>query len=134
MERAARFFASEADIEELARDVEGFKANYTCRLREWTAKLQRINERGQRAVIWGSGSKAVAYLTTLGIGDGIAYVVDINPYKHGMYLAGTGHKIVPPEYLQDERPDVVIVMNPIYCDEIRQDLDRMDIAAELIAV
>jgi SAM-dependent methyltransferase len=129
-----RFFASEADIEELARDVEGFKANYTCRLREWTAKLQRINERGQRAVIWGSGSKAVAYLTTLGIGDGIAYVVDINPYKHGMYLAGTGHKIVPPEYLQDERPDVVIVMNPIYCDEIRQDLDRMDIAAELIAV
>jgi len=28
----------------------------------------------------------------------------------------------------------VIVMNPIYCDEIQRDLDRMGIAARLIPV
>ncbi len=129
-----RVFASEKDVEELARDVEGFKVSYSQKLQEWKARLRQIKARGQRTVIWGSGSKAVAYLTTLGIGDGIEYVVDINPYKHGMYLAGTGHEIIPPEYLKDYHPDVVIVMNPIYCDEIRSDLERMGIAAELIAV
>jgi hypothetical protein len=76
----------------------------------------------------------VAYLTTLGISDEIAYVVDINPYKHGMFLAGTGHEIVPPMFLKDYRPDVVIVMNPIYSAEIQHDLDRMGVEAQLMAV
>jgi hypothetical protein len=70
----------------------------------------------------------------MGIGSEIEYVVDINPYKHGMYLAGTGHEIVPPQFLQAYRPNVVIIMNPIYCDEIRRDLEDMRITAELMAV
>ena len=50
-------------------------------------------------VVWGSGSKAVGYLTTLGLRDEIAAVVDINPHKHGKFLAGTGHEIVGPDAL-----------------------------------
>jgi len=127
-------FASEDDLEELAQDVKRFERYCSNKLTEWKSELKQIREQGRRAVIWGSGSKAVAYLTSLGIGGEIEYVVDINPYKHGMYLAGTGHKIVPPEYLKDYRPDVVIVMNPIYREEIRSDLQRMNVKADLIAV
>jgi len=121
----------EDDLEELASDVNHFRGNYQVRIEQWKSNLQNFGYRRQRAVIWGSGSKAVAYLTTLGIRDQIEYVVDINPYKHGMYLAGTGHKIVPPKFLKDYQPDVVIAMNPIYCDEIRRDLDQMGVKAEL---
>ena len=60
--------------------------------------------------------------------------MDINPLKQDKYVAGTGHKIVAPEALRERRPDVVLVMNPIYCDEIRRTLDAMDIGAELVAV
>jgi hypothetical protein len=60
--------------------------------------------------------------------------VDINPYKHGTYMAGTGQEIVGPEFLRAYRPDVVIVMNPIYCNEIQRDLDGMGITAELMPV
>jgi SAM-dependent methyltransferase len=129
-----RLFAGESDVEELATDVKRFAATLPSRLQGWRQELRQLKARGRRAVIWGSGSKAVAYLTTMGIDGEIEYVVDINPYKHGMYLAGTGHEIVPPTFLKDYRPDVVIVMNPIYCDEIRRELDRMEVAAELMAV
>ncbi|MCK5572471.1 MAG: SAM-dependent methyltransferase, partial [Bacteroidetes bacterium] len=59
---------------------------------------------------------------------------DINPYKRGTYMAGTGQEIVLPEFLQSYRPDVVVVMNPIYCDEIRDDLSKLDVHAELLPI
>jgi hypothetical protein len=46
-------------------------------------------------------------------------------------MAGTGQQIVAPEFLQEYRPDVVIVMNPIYCDEIQHTLNHMGIRVEL---
>jgi SAM-dependent methyltransferase len=127
-------FEGENDLEALARDVKQFTKTSAGRVEGWKRELRALKARGRRAVIWGSGSKAVAYLTALGVEDEIEYVVDINPYKHGMYLAGTGHEIVPPTFLTEYRPDAVFVMNPMYCDEIRCDLQRIGVAAELVAV
>lgn len=124
----------EDDLDRIAGDVETFERDYAAKVARWKADLERATANGRRAVIWGSGSKGVAYLTTLGIRDQIRYTVDINPFKQGMYMAGTGQQIVAPEFLKDHRPDVVIVMNPIYLDEIRRDLEAMDIDAELVAV
>ncbi len=130
----SEFILGEDDTATIARDVEAFERDYASRLAGWRADVERATENGRRAVIWGSGSKGVSYLTTLGIRDEIEFAVDINPYKHGMFMAGTGQRIVPPEFLKEYRPDVVIVMNPIYADEIRRDLEAMDIDAELVAV
>ncbi len=69
-------------------------------------------------VLWGSGSKAVSFLTTLGITDELQYVVDINPHRQGMFMPGTGHAIVSPDFLAEYKPDRVIIMNPIYREEI----------------
>ena len=84
--------------------------------------------------MWGSGSKGVAFLVTLGVTDQIEYVVDINPIKHGKFMPGSGHPIVGPDFLQQYRPTHVIVMNPIYCDEIGRDLRRMSLESEMLAV
>jgi hypothetical protein len=89
---------------------------------------------GKKVVLWGSGSKAVSYLTTLGVTDQLQYVVDINPHKHGKFLAGSGHEIVSPEFLVEYQPDAVIVMNPIYLEEIRSDMRRMGLEPETWAV
>lgn len=82
----------------------------------------------------GSGSKGVAFLTTLRIEREITYTVDINPNKHGMFMAGTGQQIVSPAFLRDYQPDVVIIMNPIYCDEIQRDLTALGVAANVLTV
>ena len=90
--------------------------------------------RGEKVVLWGSGSKGVSFLSTLALGDAIEYVVDINPYRQGHFMPSTGQEIIAPETLKDYQPDHVIVMNPIYCDEIQADLDRLGVSAKICAV
>jgi SAM-dependent methyltransferase len=93
------------------------RAAWVNRLRNWAAA-------GQRTVLWGSGSKAVAFLTTLGVHDEIEHVVDINPYRASKFLPVTGQRIVGPAFLREYRPDNVVIMNPIYLREVEQELAR----------
>ena len=118
----------------LQKDVVTFSENYQHKLDQWRKILEEDREREQRAVIWGSGSKGVAFLTTLQIEDEISYAVDINPRKHGTYMAGTGHKIVAPDFLRELQPDLVIVMNPVYRQEVQRDLNRMGLHPQLVTV
>jgi SAM-dependent methyltransferase len=129
-----RYFEGEDDLASLSSDVKAFETQCPAKLTQWRDTLSRIRERNQRAVVWGSSSKAVAFLTSLGVRDEVEYVVDINPYKHGMFMPGTGQEIVPPSFLEEYRPDLAIVMNPVYCDEIRRDLAELDLRTELVAV
>jgi hypothetical protein len=83
-------------------------------------------------VLWGGGSKAVAFLTTLGVTSEIAYAVDVNPRRSGTFIAGGGQEIVAPEFLRDHQPDVVIIMSPIYHDEIQAALADMGVRPERV--
>jgi SAM-dependent methyltransferase len=127
---AAPSLPHENDRGELASLVADFSRNYPQKLAAWQRRLQK----GRRTVLWGSGSKAVAFLTTLKIRDEIEYVVDINPHRQGTYMAGTGYEIVAPGFLREYKPDLVVAMNPIYRDEIQRELDKMDLRPELVAV
>jgi len=131
---SGKSFPQENDLEELTQEVKQFQQTFPDRVKAWKDMLGTIKDCGKKAVIWGSGSKAVAFLTTMGIRHEIEYIVDINPFKHGKFLAGTGHEIVPPDFLKEYRPDVVIAMNAIYRDEIQRDLGRMHVDAEVMAV
>ncbi|HWR26611.1 MAG TPA: class I SAM-dependent methyltransferase [candidate division Zixibacteria bacterium] len=124
----------EEDISELKSNVEFFSNNIKNKLNTWKTYLQNARKEGCRVVLWGGGSKGVAFLTTLNVQSEVEYVVDINPIKHGTYMAGTGQKIVAPEFLKQYQPDIVIVMNEIYIKEIQETLDRMEVAAKLTSV
>ena len=39
-----------------------------------------------------------------------------------------------PDFLKEYKPDVAIVMNPIYCDEIRANLDELGVSAERVPI
>jgi SAM-dependent methyltransferase len=127
----------EHDEEELAALVERYATEGPASVARWRRRVEELSSGGRRLAVWGAGSKAVAFLTTLGITEAsgrISALVDINPFKQGKFLPGTGHQVVGPERLAEVRPDHVIVMNPIYCDEIRRDLERMGLAPELVPV
>jgi SAM-dependent methyltransferase len=114
--------------------VERFAEGCPAKVEVWRDKLEKMRQAGQRVVIWGAGSKAVAFLTTLDIRDQIAYAVDINRRKHGTYLAGTGQRIVAADFLHSYGVDVIILMNPIYEKEIKAELDCMGLAPEVLTV
>lgn len=123
-----------ADGEEIAAAVHGFARKCAYQVSRWRRELTAARQRGERTVLWGGGSKAVAFLTTLGIGDEVAFAVDINPRKQNTHLAGTGHPVLAPAWLKEAPPDRVIVMNPIYMAEIRRDLARLGLAPALVPV
>jgi SAM-dependent methyltransferase len=124
----------EEGVQETAKHVKNFSAHYSDKMHQWKNKLREIHADKKRAVVWGSGSKCVSFLTTLNVKDEIDYIVDINPYRHGKFIPGAGKKIMPPEFLKKYDPDVVIVMNSAYCNEIRQMLDDMGVDTEVISV
>jgi hypothetical protein len=122
------------DIDMSNQAVSEFGQICSRKIDYWLRTIRKFTRDGQRTVIWGSGSKAVAFLTTLKLNEGIEYVVDINPYRHGKYIPGTGHEIVAPNFLKQYNPHKIIVMNPVYCDEIRQELDSLNVNADLLTV
>lgn len=126
--------SAEKDLEELTAAAAYFAENCQTKIEKWKQDLQTLKRGGRRVVLWGGGSKAVAFLTTLGIQDEIGYAVDINPHKHGTYLAGTGQEIVVPSFLKEYQPDTIIVMNAIYCNEIQQELAGMGLSPEIKTV
>jgi hypothetical protein len=77
---------------------------------------------GKRTVLWGSGSKAVAFLSAVGADAEIEYLIDINPYRWGKFVPGSGKQIMPPEVVLKSPPDLVIAMNPNYTSEISNGL------------
>ncbi len=124
----------EDDLDLLTQGVEHFRQSYPGVVRYWEDRLEHFDSHGQKVVLWGSGSKGVAFLNTLAGSDTIEFVVDINPHRQGTYMAGTGQPIVAPAALQDYKPDVVIIMNPIYKGEIKQELEAMSLDPQLRAL
>jgi SAM-dependent methyltransferase len=129
----AEAVAHEDDFAAIAAYVADFPDRCGEKLAQWRRRIERCRARGERVVLWGSGSKAVSFLTTVG-SEGIDYAVDINPYRHGHFMPSTGQRIVAPSFLKEYRPDTVIVMNAVYLEEIRRDLDGMGLQPEVLAL
>ncbi len=124
----------EDDLPQLARYVAEFPAKYAEKLNIWRRVVEEAATRDHRIVLWGSGSKAVSFLTTLDVGDRIEYVVDINPHRQGYFMPATGQRIIAPSFLREYRPDMVIIMNAVYRDEITCDLEAMQLQPEVLAL
>lgn len=119
------------DLDDLTASVTSFAQRFDdCRSR-WEERLETLERTGARAVAWGAGARTIGLFNALDIGAQIPYVVDINPRKHGTYLAGSAQQIVGPAFLREYRPALVVVMNEIYQEEIRSQLRVLGVEAEL---
>jgi len=124
----------EDSASDIAADVQTFFNAIGGDLERWRSRLQTAQTENKKVVVWGSGSKCVAFLTTLDTIDKIQYVVDINPHRHGKFIPGVGKEIMSPQFLKTYRPDTVIVMNEIYMDEIGAMLSEMGLSPEMVAL
>jgi hypothetical protein len=126
-----------APSEEGRLAVRHFAAESERRRSFWKRSIDGIAERGERVVLWGSGSKAVAFLSALGssVDDSpVEYAVDVNPYRKGHFIPGTGQEIVEPAFLAAYRPHFVLAMNSIYTAEIQRDLASHGLSPELLPI
>jgi len=124
------------DVDAVAK-LTGLVASFGEHLRQlvatWTARLGGLVEAGPVAV-WGAGSKGVSFLNLVGAGRDVSHVVDVNPNKTGLYIPGTGQIVVSPDELEGRELATVVVMNPLYVEEIRTTLADLGLRPEVVAV
>ena len=123
---------AEDDLAHTTALVDQFRETVSNRIRDLSESVRRWKAEGKKLAIWGSGSKCVALLSAIGPGIVPDAIVDVNPHKYGKFLAGTGFEIKNPDVLATLKPDVVMIMNSIYTDEISIELERRGVNAELV--
>lgn len=125
-DRAVDVAAVEATVERCSL----FAEKVAAEVERW----RHLIDLNPRTVVWGAGSKAVAFLAAIGDTEAIRGVVDINPYKQGSYLPGTAHAVIAPDGLTDLDVDLVVIMNPIYEGEITSMLADLGVEAEVASL
>lgn len=129
--------AGEARVEQIPREVLGslvtlvekFGDEVRSKRAIWDARLHRHHERSERVVVWGAGAKGVGFMNLVSNAEYVHALVDVNPRKQGTFMAGTGHRIVPPEDLKRIQPDLVLVANPLYTEEITAQVSALGLTA-----
>lgn len=114
----------------LARHAADFGERYREIISGWSDWLRGMQRQGRKVAVWGAGSKGNTFLNLLPSQGVIDHVVDVNPRKQGKFVAGTGQPIVAPESLRDHRPDAIVIMNPLYEQEIRQQAQTLGMNVE----
>lgn len=83
-------------------------------------------EADERVVGYGAPAKATTLLNFCGVGpDLLTFTADQSPHKQGSYVPGVRIPVCAPSRIDDERPDVVLVLAWTLLDEIVRDLDRI---------
>ena len=78
-------------------------------------------------------SKGVMFLNILGLSwEQIEYVVDINEKKHGRFVPCTGQQVIDAKVLKRFQPDIIILMNPIFHEEVQTIIEELKLKAELV--
>ncbi len=121
-----------ADLARIRAGIDTFTGGYMAMAEGWKERLSTVAASGGKSVIWGASSKGVSFLA--GAGEHVEAAVDINPHKHGTFMAGTGHPVIAPAELVDISPELVVVMNPVYLSEIGHDLDQLGLDSQVIAL
>ena len=119
------------DMPLLKEKVAEFDQAWRERLRVWTERLAQAKQERKNIAIWGTGARGINFLNLADPDRTIGCAIDINPRKHGLHVAGTGQTVSHPDALREFKPDLVIIMNGIYENEIRTSLLEMGLTPEL---
>ena len=112
-----------------------FGARFAERVAEWCRSIDRFRSDNREVVVWGAGAKGIMFLNLLQVtaSSGIDRVVDINPRKQGHFVPLMRQRIVGPECLLQDPPDLVIVMNPEYEGEVRSMINGLGIVCDVVS-
>ena len=93
-----------SDVEPLAQQVRDFVAEAT--------------EDGKKIAVWCAGHFAFTVLSVAQIGDHVSYIIDNAKFKQGFFAPASYVPIVGAEHFQEEPVDTILILGPIYIDEI----------------
>lgn len=115
------------------RDCSRSFAPVTEGLEEWRAWAEDRADAGSRVAVWAASSKAVSFLSMIDDAN-VVVATDINPDKAGRFLPGSATEVCAPDQLADHEVDTVVVMNPVYLEEVRSSLSQLGLVVDTIGL
>jgi SAM-dependent methyltransferase len=84
--------------------------------------LRKIVSQYQKVVIWGISGRAISLLTHFSWDEEqVQFGIDIDKDKQGKYIPVTGQLIISPEQAVKLEPDLIIIANANYLEEIKSE-------------
>ena len=121
-----------AEIAEVGEQIDAFADRAVSKVDRLSARLKDWRAAGTRVALWGAGARSTMCLNMVEGADAVGAVVDVNPRKHGFHMPGVGHEIQHPSALRDFAPEIVLLMNPVYRDEVGGSLAELGVEGELV--
>ena len=125
-----------SEVDSVARaQADVLSVRVAAALSAWDAILTGAENRGEQVLVWGAGSKGTTFLNIVPAArTAVAAIVDVNVRKHGRFVPGSGHEVVSPETAAALSPDTVLVMNPLYLQEVETLLRDNGASPRVVAV
>jgi len=98
------------------------------------AGLAQLAAAGRPVVLWQGAAKTVGFLAALQAPGRVQGAVDLSPQRHGRFLPGTALQVHAPDALREIDPRYVVLMNPVYVEEVRAHLAALGVGATLLTV
>ena len=83
-----------------------------------TSYVDGVVNENKKIAIWCAGHFTFTVLSVTGIAEKVSYVIDKAKFKQGCYTPATHVKIVDPDYFNIEPVDAVMILGPLYVDEL----------------
>lgn len=98
-------------------------AAFAARVEELKSGIKKLvsdlKADGKKIAGYGASARTVTFLHECGWqADMLDFIVDDDPYKHGLVMPGTSVKVVSPDSLLREKPDVTVMFAYNYADHI----------------
>lgn len=101
-------------------------------LQDYVSKNSLSN---QKMAVWCAGHFAFTVLSTAGIGEKIEYIIDNAEFKKGHYAPGSKVPIVGPEFFREHPVDIIMILGPIYINEIVKEIrDKCSKTVKIVTV
>jgi SAM-dependent methyltransferase len=120
------------DTGELAAQLRQLSTRFNDEVSGWKELLASM--KGRKAIAWGAGEHGIGFLSILDIREQMPYIVDINPHRVGKFIPGTGQKVVAPEFLVEYKPDVLIITNRTYQNEIQEHARKLGVQCDFFVL
>jgi SAM-dependent methyltransferase len=116
------------DLAEMHRFADTFHGKVSY----WRNRVHELRRAGQKLVAWGAAGRGITFLNLVDPVGEIRQIVEINPARQGKHIPGTGALVIAPESLVEYRPDVIILTNATYANEIKQQVSRLEVDCEFL--
>lgn len=122
------------DLDSMRDDIESFARDYHSHQARWRETLRRLESQGKKVALWGAGAKGAMFVNAFHDAGLIEYIVDVNPHKWGLYIPGTGQRVVSPDFLRQFQPDVLVIANSNYRAEIERQVQELGVRPDILSV